>query len=138
MIPKKQLLLVISCLLLLNAAEGVSQTAASLKGAFGRETQLLDEALDDYGRSRAYEQDAIENLRQLSAQVSGPYRLSNGRQGSLQGTLYGDRLRLQAIDAASGQIEGRWTAMDLSSGLPSTGDWLADKDSSQEEIDLEQ
>lgn len=240
--------LVFVCCLLLAIPSAEAQTAESLKGAFGREAQLLDEAIDDYGRSRTYERSAIEGLRELSlrldealadpnvsldyltgleaqvaaardractsleqtaqarlkmydrmerlasvarefeeqttlfqrsqegvtgmwhlevqpmdlyglmnlrlqgAQVSGPYRLSNGRQGSIQGTLAGDRLNLKAIDAetgrpvatieatldaVSGEIRGEWTAMNLSAGLPSMGDWLADKVSSQEEIDLE-
>ena len=246
--PMKRISLVFSCALLLIAAPGDSQTAESLKGAFDREAQLLDEAIDDFGRSRTHERNAIDHLRQLStqlddalsdpnvsldylsnleaqlaasrdractsleqtaqarqkmydrmervaavarefeektdlfgraqegisgmwhlevqpldlyglmnlrlqgAQVSGPYRLSNGRQGSLNGTLSGDSLTLQAIDAetgrpvatiearidaTAGQIIGEWTAMDLSQGLPSMGDWLADKVSSQEEIDLD-
>lgn len=244
----KRISLLCGLSLLMTAAGGLAQTADSLKGAFGREAQLLDEAIEDYGRSRTYESSSVGNLRQLSeqidealgdpnasldyltnleaqlaaardractsleqtaqarqkmydrmerlaavarqfeeqttlfdrtqagitgmwhlevqpldlsglmnlrlqgAQVSGPYRLSNGRQGSLQGTLSGDSLTLQAIDSETGrpvatiearadvetgEIIGRWTAMDLSSGLPSMGDWLADKVSSQEEIDLE-
>lgn len=246
--PMKQIYTLIVLVLLLTPAVAEAQTAESLKGAFGREAQLLDEAIDDFGRSRAAERDAVDNLRQLStqldealgdpnvsldylsnleaqlaaardrtcssleqtalarqkmydrmerlaavarefeeqtalfgqahegitgmwhlevqptdlyglmnlrlqgAQVSGPYRLSTGRQGSLHGTLAGDRLQLQAVDSetgkpvatiearvdtAAGQIVGRWTAMNLSAGLPSMGDWLADKVSSQEEIDLE-
>lgn len=248
MILMKKLSIVFFCAVVLIPEAGFSQTAESLKGAFGRETQLLDEAIDDFGRSRAAEQTAIEHLRQLSSQldeglgdpnvsldylnnleaqlaaardractslehtaqarlkmydrmervaavardfekqtdlfgdaqkgltgmwhlevqpldlyglmnlrlqgsqVSGPYRLSNGRQGSFNGSLAGDRLMLKAIeadtgrpiatiearvDATAGQIVGKWTAMDLSSGLPSMGEWLADKVSSQEEIDLE-
>jgi len=244
----RKLLLVLFCAAMLMPAPGSSQSADSLKGAFGRETQLLDEAIDDFGRSRAAEKSAIDRLRQLStqldealgdpnvsldylsnleaqlaaardractrlehtaqtrlkmydrmervaavardferqtdlfdrtqegitgmwhlevqplelfglmnlrlqgSQVSGPFRLSNGNQGSFNGSLAGDRLKLQAIDAetgrpianiearvdvAAGQIIGNWTALDLSSGLPSMGEWLADKVSSQEEIDLE-
>lgn len=248
MISMKKLLLVFGCAAVLIPAGVRSQTAESLKTAFGRETQLLDEAIDDFGRSRTAERNAIDHLRQLStqldealgdpnvsldylnnleaqlaaardractgleqtaqarlkmydrmervaavarefeektdlfgraqegltgmwhlevqpmdlfglmnlrlqgAQVSGPYRLSNGSQGSLHGTLSGDFLNLKAvdaetgrtvaniearIDATAGQIVGEWTAMDFSQGLPSLGAWLADKVSSQEEIDLE-
>lgn len=237
-----------SCALLMTAAAATAQTAESLRGAFGREAQLLDDAIDDYGRSRSYEKEAIDELRELStaldealadpnvsldflnnlearvatardracssleqtaqarlkmydrmerlgsvardfeeqatlferaqkgisgmwhlevqpldlygltnlrlqgAQVSGPYRLSNGSQGSFQGTLAGNRLTLHAIDAetgkpiatiearlnaGAGELRGNWTALDLSAGLPSRGEWLADKVSSQEEIDLE-
>jgi len=248
MTPMKQIHTVVVFALLLTSAAARSQTAESLKGAFGREAQLLDQAIDDFSRSRSVEKEAVDNLRQLSAQldeahgdsnvsldylsnleaqlatardrtctsleqtaqarqkmydrmerlgavarefeeqtalfgragegitgmwhlelqpldlyglmnlrlagaqVSGPYRMSNGRQGSLQGTLAGDHLQLQAVDSetgrpvatiearvdsAAGEIRGQWTAMDLSAGLPSMGDWLAEKVSSQEEIDLE-
>lgn len=248
MMPMKHISIVVICSWVLVSAAGVAQTAESLKGAFGREAQLLDEAIDDFGRNRAHEKNAIDDLRQLSAQldealgdpnvsvdylsnleaqlaaardractsleqtaqarqkmydrmerlaavardfeeqtdlfgraqegitgmwhlevqpmdlyglmnlrlegaqVSGPYRLSNGSQGSFHGTLSGDRLKLRAIDAdtgktianieaqidaAAGEIAGKWTAMDFSQGQPSMGDWLADKVSSQEEIDLE-
>jgi len=44
--PMKKLTLVLFCAVMLTAAAGQSQTAESLKGAFGRETQLLDEAVD--------------------------------------------------------------------------------------------
>lgn len=248
MTTMKRISLVFICVVAFAAVEGRSQTADSLKGEFARESQLLDEAIDDFGRNRTHEKSVIDHLRQLSAQlddalgdpnvsldylnnleaqlaaardrvctaleqtsqarrkmydrmervaavarefeertdlfglareglsgmwhlevqpmdihglmnlrlhgaqVSGPYRLSNGRQGSLQGTLSGDRLDLRAldsetgeavatiearVDAAAGRIVGTWTAMDLSRGLPSMGDWLADKVSAQEEIDLE-
>ena len=198
MIAMKQLSLVLAALLL-AVTVGSAQTAEGLRNDFGRETQLLDEAIDDLGRSRAQEREAVDRLRRLSgqldealgdanvsldylaeleaqlavardractalektalarqkmydrmervaavarefetqtdlfgqaqegltgmwhlevqpmelfglmnlrlegAQVSGPYRLSNGRQGSLHGTLSGDRLQLQAIDAESGR-----------------------------------
>ena len=94
----------------------------------------------------------LVNLRLAGSQVSGPYRLSNGNQGSVRGTLAGNVLRLEAIDSergviadikadvdtASGEIRGQWQARELGgSGLPSVGKWIADKVSSQEEIDLD-
>lgn len=244
----RRLPIALLCLLSLITAPASAQSAAGLKDAFGREARLLDEAIDDFGRSRAHEKGAIDDLRQLSVQldealsdpnvsldylnnleaqlaaardractslertaqarrkmydrmerlaavardfekqndlfdraqeglagmwhlelqpidlyglmnlrrdgvqVSGPYRLSNGSQGSFQGTLAGDRLRLQAIDAetgrpianvearidaAAGEIRGEWMTLDLSQGMPSRGQWLADKVSSEEEVDLE-
>lgn len=92
------------------------------------------------------------NLRLDGSQVSGPYRLSNGNQGSVRGTLAGNVLRLEAVDSeqgviadieaeadtAAGEIRGRWRARVLGgTGLPSVGDWIADKVSSREEIDLD-
>jgi len=243
----RYLSVLISCLSLVGAAGSQAQTAESLRGAFAREARLLDDAIDEYGRNRAHETAAVNELRRLSnqldnalgdpnasldyltnleaqlavardracaglettamsrrkmydrmervaavarefeeqtdlfglaqeglsgtwhlevqplevyglmnlrlqgAQVSGPYRLSNGNLGSVKGTLAGNRLDLQAIDsergviatikaevdATAGEIRGTWTAMELASGLPSTGNWVADKVSSQEEIDLE-
>ena len=66
--------------------------------------------------------------------------------------MHWDRLLLTAVDAetgrtvadidaridpSAGEIVGEWRARNLSQGLPSMGAWLADKVSSQEEIDLE-
>lgn len=238
----------ICCLLLLSAVGARAQTAEALKGTFALESQHLDQAIDEYGRARATERAAINELRRLheqldagledpnvsldylnnletqladardracssleqtagarrnmydrmerlavvardferqtelfgsaqegltgmwhlevqpldvyglinlrldGAQVSGPYRLSNGNQGSVKGTLAGNVLRLEAIDSkrgviadikadvdtAAGKIRGHWQARELGgSGLPSLGKWIADKVSSQEEIDLD-
>lgn len=71
--------------------------------------------------------------------VTGTYRMSNGNQGSMRGTLVGDRLELEMIDSrkgavatvkgvldtGKGEIRGRWFAFDLSAGRPSSGDWSA-------------
>jgi hypothetical protein len=105
--------------------------------------QLEVQPLDLYG---------LINLRLEGSQVSGPYRLSNGNQGSVRGTLAGHVLRLEAVDSergviadieaevdtAAGEIRGEWRARVLGgTGLPAVGDWIADKVSSQEEIDLD-
>ena len=235
------------CLLALSATGARAQSAEELKGTFAQESRVLDQAIDEYGKARATERSAIEELRRLhdqldagledpnvslgyltdletqladardractsleqtakarramysrmerlavvardfekqtelfgsaqqgltgmwhlevqpldlyglinlrldGSQVSGPYRLSNGNQGSVKGTLAGNVLRLEAIDSeegviaditadvdtAAGEIRGQWRARQLGSGLPSMGDWIADKVSSQEEIDLD-
>jgi hypothetical protein len=73
--------------------------------------------------------------------VTGTYRLSNGKQGSIRGTLVATRLELQMIDSRQGavasvkglfdsekgEIRGRWLAFDLSTGRPSQGDWTGRK-----------
>jgi hypothetical protein len=73
--------------------------------------------------------------------VTGTYRMSNGNQGSMRGTLVGERLELEMIDSrkgavatvkgvldtVKGEIRGRWFAFDLSSGRPASGDWSAYK-----------
>ncbi len=69
--------------------------------------------------------------------VTGVYRLSDGSQGSLRGTLANNRLALERIDwaagfdatlrgkldAVAGVIEGTWTAVDVSGGAPTSGSW---------------
>ncbi len=79
---------------------------------------------------------AAENLL-----VTGTYRMSNGNQGSMRGTLVGSKLELEMIDSrqgavatvkgvldtVKGEIRGRWFAFDLSAGRPSSGDWYARK-----------
>lgn len=73
--------------------------------------------------------------------VTGTYRMSNGNQGSMRGTLVGSKLELEMIDSrqgavatvkgvldtVKGEIRGRWFAFDLSAGRPSSGDWRAYK-----------
>ena len=73
--------------------------------------------------------------------VTGTYRMSNGNQGSMRGTLVGERLELEMIDSrqgaiatvrgvldtVKGEIRGRWFAFDLSAGRPASGDWSAYK-----------
>ena len=71
--------------------------------------------------------------------VSGVYRLSDGSQGSIRGTLANHRLDLERIDwargfdttlrgefnATAGVIEGTWMALDVSGGAPASGTWTA-------------
>jgi hypothetical protein len=125
-----------------NFEEQTELFGAAQEGLTGM-WQLEVQPLDLYG---------LINLRLEGSQVSGPYRLSNGNQGSVRGTLAGNILRLEAVDSeqgviadieaeadtAAGEIRGRWRARVLGgTGLPAVGDWIADKVSSEEEIDLD-
>jgi hypothetical protein len=83
----------------------------------------------------------IFDLRAEDPVITGTYRLSNGNQGSVRGTLVGDRLELEMLDSRRGavatvkgqfhadkaEIRGTWFAYDLSSGQPSSGDWFGSK-----------
>ena len=73
---KRVPILAVGCLLLLPVAVR-SQTAESLKGDFARESRLLDEAIDDFGRSRANEKAAIDALRELSTRLDEALADSN-------------------------------------------------------------
>ncbi len=104
--------------------------------------QLEAQPIDLYG---------LVNLRLEGAQVSGPYRLSNGRRGSVRGTLAGSRLELELVDSelgvvanvvaqadlATGRIEGTWQALELAAGRAATGRWTARRISSEAAADLE-
>jgi hypothetical protein len=71
--------------------------------------------------------------------VSGNYRLSNGRHGSVSGTYAGGRLDLvrvdsqsgrdgtlsAEVDAAEGTLSGAWQRNELASGGASMGTWSA-------------
>ena len=83
--------------------------------------------------------------------VTGTYRLSNGAQGSVRGTFADRRVELERIDSkngldsaltgvldpATGEIQGEWTAVDVSGGRQVGGEWAARKLSPAEERDLE-
>lgn len=83
--------------------------------------------------------------------VTGTYRLSNGSQGSVRGTFADGRVELERIDsktgldaaltgvlnAATGEIAGEWTAVDVSGGRQAGGEWSGRKLSAAEERDLE-
>ncbi len=92
----------------------------------------------------------LANLRQRGTEVSGTYRLSNGDQGSLRGTLVERRIVLERVDARrgfdatldgefdqeTGEITGQWTAVDVTGGRPGGGTWSARKLSPAEEEGL--
>lgn len=74
-------------------------------------------------------------------QVSGRYRLSSGRQGSLRGRFTGRDLHLERVDLERGfdavfdgtldleeeRITGFWRPTDLSGGASGGGDWWAER-----------
>lgn len=74
-------------------------------------------------------------------QVSGRYRLSNGRRGSLRGRFTGRDLHLERVDRERGfdavfdgtlslereRITGFWRPTDVSGGAAGGGDWWAEK-----------
>jgi len=83
---------------------------------------------------------SIVGLMRLTANgtlVSGDYRLSNGRSGSLSGAYSGGRLELvrvdsqsgldasltATVDAARGTLSGSWQRTELASGGPAMGRW---------------
>ena len=80
---------------------------------------------------------ATFDLRLNGTVVSGTYQVNGSTAGSFRGTLAGDRLRMQRLDAQggfdstwegtvdNGRITGSWMANELASGSPSRGDWTA-------------
>jgi hypothetical protein len=81
----------------------------------------------------------LMRLTVSGALVSGTYRLSNGRHGSVSGTYAGGRLDLVRVDSQSGRdgslvaevdeaaetLSGSWQRNDLSSGGAAMGTWSA-------------
>jgi hypothetical protein len=118
-----------------------------------RDRQLVPESrLDGFGELEIAPTGGV-GLLKLSVEgtlVTGTYRLSGNRQGSVRGTASRDRLSLERIDAASGfdsvlqgefnpatrKITGEWTAVDLSGGRLGGGTWTARKLSPAEEETL--
>jgi hypothetical protein len=80
---------------------------------------------------------ATFDLRLDGTVVSGTYQVNGSTAGSFRGTLAGNRLRMQRLDAQggfdstwegivdNGRITGSWMANELASGSPSRGDWTA-------------
>jgi hypothetical protein len=82
----------------------------------------------------------VVGLMRLTAKgtlVSGDYRLSNGRSGSVSGTYTGGLLQVVRVDSQSGQdgtlraevdagrgtLHGTWQRDQLSTGEPAMGSW---------------
>ncbi len=90
-------------------------------------------------------------LRVEGTLVTGTYRTTGPRSGSLRGTIADHKVDLERIDNANGfdsvlegefnpatrQIRGGWTAVDLSGGRLGGGTWKARKLSPAEEENLE-
>ena len=86
-------------------------------------------------------------LRVDGTLVTGTYRVSGSRTGSVRGTIADNKVDLERIDKANGfdsvlegefnpanrQIKGGWTAVDLSGGRLGGGTWTARKLSPVEE-----
>ena len=85
-------------------------------------------------------QSNVVGLMRLTASgtlVSGDYRLSNGRSGSVRGTYTGGRLQVVRVDSQSGQdgtltaevdagrgtLSGTWQRDQLATGEPAMGSW---------------
>ncbi len=90
-------------------------------------------------------------LRVEGTLITGTYRMSGQRTGSLRGTLANNRVSLERIDNANGfdsvlegsfepatrRITGGWTAVDVSGGRQGGGTWKARKLSPAEEENLQ-
>ncbi len=90
-------------------------------------------------------------LRVEGTLITGTYRLSGQRTGSVRGTLADNQVDLERIDNSNGfdsvlegkfnpatrQITGGWTAVDVSGGRPGGGTWKARKLSPAEEENLQ-
>ncbi len=90
-------------------------------------------------------------LRVEGTLITGTYRLSGDRTGSVRGTLADNEIELERIDNANGfdsvlegeynpatrQIDGGWTAVDVSGGRLGGGTWRARKLSPAEEENLQ-
>lgn len=88
----------------------------------------------------------LMKLELNGAVVSGTYRLSNGKQGSVKGNLVGDKLSLTRVDTElgddlwieavfdreAGRLEGNWKAKIMGTGRPDHGEWTAVKVSRDE------
>lgn len=120
--------------------ERLAELAQQVQAA---EATLLDDQSDISGLWRVEALDtgiyALFQMKLDGAAVSGTYRTSNGRTGSLRGTFMSGRLELERIDAAvgpvgemegdfdsaSGELEGTWSNRDVTGGQPSAGRWVA-------------
>lgn len=90
-------------------------------------------------------------LRVEGTLITGTYRVSGPRSGSVRGTLADNKVDLERIDNSNGfdsvlegdfnpatrQIKGQWTAVDLSGGRLGGGTWKARKLSPAEEENLD-
>lgn len=127
----------------------------------GHEIELLEDrsliqldSLDGVWEIEAYTPFAgtfgLMKLSMSGTAIQGTYRLSNGHQGSLRGTLvgkvvkltrsdseFGDDMQIEGIfDSEGGEITGTWKSKVFGAGRPELGDWTARKISSDEARDM--
>jgi hypothetical protein len=130
----------------------LAELAREIERQAGNQLLDIDTPLNGMWKIEAQPIDVhgLMNLRQEGTLVTGTYRLSNGNQGSVQGTFAGGNLRLELVeveaghvgtirgelDTDAGEVRGDWQAMDLTGGRPSAGSWSAHKVSADEEIDF--
>lgn len=83
----------------------------------------------------------LMKLTMNGTQIQGTYRMSTGRQGSLQGSLVGDQVKLTrtdtelgndlwidgTLDVVNGEITGTWKSKLIGTGRPEYGEWSARK-----------
>ncbi len=124
--------------------ERITELEADLSAARDRETEeqgVLDGTwrvtLDEVGITGVFD------LEVDGALVTGRYLLSTGARGSLRGTLGGNRLELQRIDAGQGfdavlraelesdadglVLSGSWEMLEVGGGAPAAGRWQGRK-----------
>ncbi len=86
-------------------------------------------------------QEGTAYILQQGTLVTGTYSLSGGFSGSFRGTFVAGKVRLERIDSQYGfaaiyygrlvgrgrnsRLQGNWEATQLTSGLPSMGNWTA-------------
>ncbi len=89
-------------------------------------------------------QEGLMFLRLDGTLIQGTYRLSGDWSGSLRGTFVAGKVRLERVDSQIGfaaimygrlvergltpRMEGSWEATQLASGLPSGGNWAAERE----------
>jgi len=92
----------------------------------------------------------LMKLSMSGTTIQGTYRLSNGHQGSIRGTLVGDVVTLTrsdsefgddmqiegTFDSVGGEITGTWKSKVFGAGRPEYGEWEARKISSDEARDV--
>jgi len=89
-------------------------------------------------------QEGLMFLRLDGTLIQGTYRLSGDWSGSVRGTYVAGKVRLERVDSQLGfaaimygrlsergptpRMEGSWEATQLASGLPSGGNWVAERE----------
>jgi hypothetical protein len=93
--------------------------------------------------------DGFMNLRLDGTLLQGTYSWAGDWSGSFRGTFVSNKVRLEQIDSQIGfaailhgkltqrggkaRLEGTWEGTQLAAGLPSSGNWFAERESEQAE-----